>query len=469
MDITCRTPCRAGWVLVGLILAANLAQAQDSDQKQIDTAENLVKTGQPAQAYRILEPLEFKHAGEVVFDYMLGVAALDSGKPDRATLAFERVLAVNPAFAGARLDMARAYYQLGDLARAKAEFSTVLKQHPPEAARVTIKKYLDDIASTERARKTRISGYVEAVAGHDNNIASSGTQTFTFAANSPWVGLLVDNQLSPSARLAGAYTGANAGLEINHHLEGTWSLFLNADVRQHGNMNHTAYDSLSLDTQAGLGYGAGNAIYKLAFTAGQTDYAKTMRRDTIGLTAAWQYTPGPRHQFNAFGQLTQNRSSGYPASDPTTDARIEGNTDLQLLGIGWMHVLAGDKQALFGNAYAAQELDVAPVISAGLPEGGRTDGKKYLVGLRVGTHVRLGSNLDGFANLGWQSAHFGNINNLIMTNREETQFELAVGLIWRQNDWILKPLLSYTSKKANLALYSFDRLDASLSIRRDFK
>jgi hypothetical protein len=40
------------------------------------------------------------------FDYLLGIAALDSGKPDRATIAFERVLAVNPNFAGARLDLA---------------------------------------------------------------------------------------------------------------------------------------------------------------------------------------------------------------------------------------------------------------------------------------------------------------------------------------------------------------------------
>ncbi len=461
--------CGAGWVLTGLMLATGAAQAQGTDQQQIDTAEILVRTGQPAQAYRILEPLEFKHAGEVVFDYMLGVAALDSGKPDRATLAFERVLAVNPSFAGARLDMARAYYQLGDLVRAKMEFTTVLQQHPPQAARATIQRYLDDIASSERARKTRIAAYVEASVGHDNNIANSATQTFTFAPNSPWVGLLVDNQLTPAAKLSGAYTGVNAGLEVNHQLKGAWSLFANADLRQHGNMHHTAYDTISLDAQAGLGYSRADSIYKLAFTAGHADYTQSMRRDSTGLSAAWQYALTPRHQFNAFGQLTQNRASGYPATDPTTDARIEGNTDLQLLGVGWLHVPEGDEQALFGNVYAALESDVAPVISAGLPEGGRMDGKKYVVGLRAGTQVRLGDKLDGFASLGWQSAHFGNINNLIMANREETQLELAFGLIWRQNDWMLKPLLSYTSKNSNIALYSFNRMDASLSIRRDFK
>ena len=126
----------------------------EAREKPLRDADALIKDGKPADAYALLEPLEFDRAGEVRFDYLLGIAALDSGKPDKATLAFERVLAVDPNFAGARLDMARAYYQLGDMPRAKTEFETVLKLNPPEAARATIQNYLGAIAAQEVAKQT---------------------------------------------------------------------------------------------------------------------------------------------------------------------------------------------------------------------------------------------------------------------------------------------------------------------------
>ena len=91
----------------------------DAREKILLDADALIKSGKPDEAYSLLEPFEFERSGEVRFDYLLGVAALDSGKPDKATLAFERVLLVDPDFAGARMDMARAYYQLGDLQRAR--------------------------------------------------------------------------------------------------------------------------------------------------------------------------------------------------------------------------------------------------------------------------------------------------------------------------------------------------------------
>ncbi|MDP1939135.1 MAG: tetratricopeptide repeat protein, partial [Gallionella sp.] len=196
-----------------LTASPNLTTPDARDQALRD-ADALIKNGNPAAAYALLKPLEFERAGDIRFDYLFGIAALDSGHADEATLAFERVLTMDPNFAGARLDMARAYYQLGDLLRAKTEFETVLSQNPPELARATIQKYLDAIASHEQAQKTRFSAYVEGVAGHDSNIANSSTQTFTFAANSPWGGLFPGNQLPPGAKLAGVYEGINAGGDI---------------------------------------------------------------------------------------------------------------------------------------------------------------------------------------------------------------------------------------------------------------
>jgi tetratricopeptide (TPR) repeat protein len=442
----------------------------EAHEKLLRDADELIKNGKPAEAYTLLEPLEFERSGEVRFDYLLGIAALDSGKADKATLAFERVLAVDPNFAGARLDMARAYYQLGDLQRAETEFNAVLKQNPPEAARVAIQKYLDAIIAYEQAKQTRITGYAEGVIGYDGNIASSSTQTFTFAPTSPWAGLFPGDQLPPATKLKGVYEGVNAGGEISRSLNANWGVYVGADIRQHGNSTQTAYDSASLDGRFGLMYGEEQNTYKLSLTGGQSYTANSMRRDALGLSAEWQHSFSASDQLSAFAQLGKSRASGFPPTSPTTDARIEGDTDQAVIGGGWVHVFPGSKNALFGSAYFGKELDVAPAISAGLPNGGRTDGKKRFKGLRIGGQIEIAEQAEGVVGLGWQNADYGNLNNLIMARRSESTIDLSLGVNWHFDKlWTAKPQIAFSRKNSNLAIYSSDRTDVSLTIRRDFK
>jgi hypothetical protein len=133
-------------------------------------------------------------------------------------------------------------------------------------------------------------------------------------------------------------------------------------------------------------------------------------------------------------------------------------------------MLADGKRVLFGSLYAGRELDVAPVISAGLPDGGRADGKKDFYGLRLGGQMAFTDAVDGSASLGWQSADYGRLNNLIMASRSETQYDLTLGLAWHIDKlWTLKPQIAYSTKNSNIGLYSFDRTDASVTLRRDFK
>ncbi|NBR30237.1 MAG: hypothetical protein EBT83_17800, partial [Betaproteobacteria bacterium] len=63
---------------------------------ELARAEALVRAGKAAEAFAMLEPYEFDHSGNPNFDYWYGVAALESAHPDKATLALERALAVNP-------------------------------------------------------------------------------------------------------------------------------------------------------------------------------------------------------------------------------------------------------------------------------------------------------------------------------------------------------------------------------------
>ncbi|MDD5385204.1 MAG: tetratricopeptide repeat protein [Gallionella sp.] len=447
----------------------------EAREKPLRDADALIKNGKPADAYTLLEPLEFDRSGEVRFDYLLGIAALDSGKPDKATLAFERVLAVDPNFAGARLDMARAYYQLGDTPRAKTEFETVLKQNPPEAARVTIQKYLDAIAAQEAAKQTRFTGYVEGVVGHDSNIASSTTQNQPLSVSSPWLPIYQSffglTAVAPAQKLSGDYEGLNVGGEISHSLNANWGIYAGADLRQHGNMTQTLYDWINTDGRVGVMYANEKNSYKLSLIGGQAYTANTMRRDSLGMNAEWQHIFSPSNQLSAFAQYGKNRAAGFQPTSPGTDARIEGNTDQVILGAGWLHVLADGKQALFGSIYLGKELDVSPIPLSTRPNGGRADGKKQFEGLRAGGQAAMTERWDGFASVGWQHAIFSEPSQFINPiRRAEYQYDLTMGADWHWDKlWTVKPQIAFSKKSSNVAIYSFDRSDVSVTLRRDFK
>jgi len=88
--------------MLALMLMSSPIQAADTNEHNADLeqARSLIAQGKASAAYAMLEANEFDRAGDVDFDTVLGIAALDSGKPDKATLAFERVLAVDPNAAG---------------------------------------------------------------------------------------------------------------------------------------------------------------------------------------------------------------------------------------------------------------------------------------------------------------------------------------------------------------------------------
>ena len=270
-------------------------------EKLLFDADVLIKGGDAAAAYLLLEPLEFEHSGEERFDYLIGIAALDSGKPDKATLALERVLMVNPNSAAARLDIARAYYQLGDLPRAKTEFTTALTQNPSATARSNIEKYLDEIAAQESGKQTRVTGYVEGTVGHDNNVNNSTSQSQIFVGGAPVT-------LDPTnVKTSDNYYGVTAGGEVTHRLNANWNLYAGAELRQRGYHTQNSFDALSLDARTGVMFGTKANNLRIGVLGGQYLLGHSRNSVTAGVSAEWRHVFSPSNQVKVFGQYAQYR------------------------------------------------------------------------------------------------------------------------------------------------------------------
>lgn len=464
------------WILLGLLVATSGAYAQearqnsaqhsepanqktdDSYEKLLRDAEALIKSGKPADAYTLLEPLEFDHAGDGRFDYLIGIAALDSGKPDKATLAFERALAVDPDFAAARLDMARAYYQLGDLQRARTEFAAALEQNPSGVARLNIQKYLDAIDARKNGKRTRVSGYAEGSVGKDSNVNNSDSQPQIFVDRFATLATLD----SANVKAGDNYYAVAAGGEINHSLNANWGLFAGVDLRKHSNNSHKQFDSLGQDVRAGVMFEAKADRMRASVISGRYDLGGLHNSDATGFKGDWRHVFSPSNQLNVFAQSVQYRF---------VDKVMQPNDfDQQAVGLGWLHVMADGNSTLSGSVHSGNENDVSPIVTVASPTGGRNDGAKHFWGLRVGGQTIIHERATLFAGAGMQVGDYNKTNYYFLRQRHDRLHDLTMGVSWQWDKvWTLRPQFSYTRNDSNIAIYGYDRKDVSLTIRRDFR
>src|SRR3972149_1631254 len=153
-----RRTARAALAVTLSLVFANIALAD----QLTDQAKKLLQDRRAKDAYTLLMPLQSKRAGEVEYDYLLGVAALDAGDAQQAVFALERVLAVNPNYLQARAEIARSYFVLGEKENARREFRTVRESRDlPDDAKQAVDRFL----SALEPQRTFLCAYLEATVG----------------------------------------------------------------------------------------------------------------------------------------------------------------------------------------------------------------------------------------------------------------------------------------------------------------
>jgi tetratricopeptide (TPR) repeat protein len=160
--------------------------ADEQTQGLLREAQSLLASNQGRRAYDLLSPHEASLAGNPYYDYLLGVAALDSGQNSEAIFSLRRSLAVEPGFSGARMELARAYYDSGNRDLARPLFVQLLTENPPPAVDAVISDYIRAIDARPAMPRSRWNPYLELFAGHDDNAnGSTGNQDFLGFTLSP--------------------------------------------------------------------------------------------------------------------------------------------------------------------------------------------------------------------------------------------------------------------------------------------
>ncbi len=437
---------RPSRLILALLLAAGAATAQAD--ALTDQAKRLLDAKEPAKAYALLQPQEAQRAGDPDFDYLLGLAALDSGNAERAVFAFERVLAMRPNFSQARAEMARAHAALGDRGAARAELETVRKTATdmPSEARAAIDRFLDALSRPP----TAFSAFIEGVFGVDSNI-NSATGSGSLAI--PTIGVV---QLNAGAiKLGDTFTGVNVGASVLHPIDERWALTggVRAGMRVNsGGTVNTGFDTSSLDVDGGVRWSDDKDTFSAGIQAQSFVLDENRYRDSAGPIGQWQRNLSDTQQISAFVQWSDLNYVTQPVRD--AERTIGGVAYAQAFNVPLAPVM-------FLSAYTGVEKE----RNQGVPHLGHDP-----FGVRAGVQFTLMPD-ELFLNLfaSHESRRYGGNEPLFGFARRDRQTDLRASLTWKFSPgWSLTPAVSFTDNRSNVNLFKYDRTVGSISLRKDF-
>ena len=420
---------------------ATLVPAADA-ATVLSEAKRLLDDGGAREAYALLAEREVDLAGTPDFDYLFGIAALDTHRAKEAVFALERVVAEQPEFLGARMDLARAQLELGQRLPAREQFRYLLTQQPPEETRVVIQRYLDSIGERDVHLSARWSALAQAGAGYDSN-ANGSTSEQSF------LGFTLDPHNVATSSSFGELT-LNGGNVLS--FSPTFGIVSSLDLQHRANTQASFVDQ---------------SVSSLASTA---IWLRGPYRFSGGFDGYFGWLDGASHEqgvnlnLGASRQFGSNYEGAVSVRAGSVEYRDDAlrilDTNRYLAGFSLTRFNVGPRNARVG---ATLLLGTDDARQSGSPYGNDRYGVRFFGSMVVRPNAVAYAEVSGM-NTSYDGSFFGD-------RRKDEQ--LAVTLAADLQDfpfrsWTLTPRLRYMKNASNVALYEYDRFEAVVYLRRGF-
>jgi hypothetical protein len=448
-------------LLAGLFLLAGLTSTATAAVPRaiLTEALGMVRAGQAEAAYQRLRNEEARQGGDPEFDYVFGLAALESGRPAEAVRILSRLNRRRPDLLPPRAELGRAYLTLGDLPAARDTFSGIAGDpRLPRQVRDTLGRYIQDIdrildsrrRGTLQPGQTRVGGFGEVRVGYDSNVNAATNEREILI---PFFAALGPALINPAGRArADAFVEASAGISIVRALTGNSALYMN--LVGSGKLHARANDFDAGIIGAELGYAH--------------DFAEAGRLTIAGVAQshALDYRAF-RHAAGLAGLWTRTTESGFTLTVAANylflsyvgaDAR-----DAHRFTAG---LTLGQRFATAGNihAYVQAQAGMERSLSAA------TDHFSHdLLQIRAGIDVPIYPNLSLFSSASVEWRDFRADFPLFFFPRFDREYAASIGLDYQLGEGMrLRPVINYTYVRSNIALFNQSRIVVSVAFRKEF-
>ena len=425
--------------------APGVAHAQTPLDDLLTKAAALTASGQHAEAYALLSSEEDTFIGDSRFDYVLGRAALHAGKPAAATIAFSRVLAVDPAHAGARIDSGRAYLALGNRAQAAVAFEELLAADPPPALRTQLLVYLAE-AKGEKRRRLTARGYLEAFAGHSSNVNQAPAQGQVLV---PVFGAQL--QLADqNVRKSDAFAGVGAGIDMAYPMDDRYALIAGAEFLERDNRHESAFDVGGLSGALGVARSGEGTLARARWQSAVSTLGGRTSRKVQALSLDLSETASAPRPLGAFFGFASIGTFRHPSADLAVF-----DADFAALGAGLSRQI-DEKSTIAVVLLAGEDRD----------RGGNPAGDRRGWGFRLIYDRAIWSDFRFQALFGRQDSDYSEVDQAFLVKREDRKLDLELTLRYKASrDWELRLGALRSVQDSSIPIYEYRRSDWTLAAR----
>jgi hypothetical protein len=403
------------------------------------SSRRLIEIRQYDLAYQALNERADLYSGDIEFDYLLGIAALEHGKPEEAILALERVLINEPGNPQARAEIGRAYLLVKENKTAKRQFEAVAAQKLPPKVRTVIAQYIDALSRETNQPSMIVSPSIRIELGFDNNINVGSAEDRWLLADGTQVVPLAQSQPRKSA-LLGIGGALNLTSPINGRVQ--WITGLRGMVHRYPSAHTLDQEQVGIST--GLAYRKDCHQFKMLGQYQKIHVDGDAFRDATGIIGQWQCDLSARRQVGVFAQRFELR---FPKDDVRDASR-------QSMGMSYAQQLSS-----VTNTVLLSTLQVGREYSrAGL------DNLSFdFTGFRMLLSASLSVNWRGQVGINWEQRRFDGAEPLFGVTRNDRQTEVRLGLeSVIDKHWTLQPQVVVTRNRSTLAPSDYRRTRAQL-------
>ena len=417
--------------LLIIISLLPLGLAHSLDQGVLLAAQNMLNQGQSVDALDLLDPLETEYAGNKEFDYLYGLALLDTGEAPSAVFAFQRALALEPNFAGARLELARSYFDMGQMHRASREFQILQNQAPSKTVSEVIDKYLAAIESRNLRNRRGWRGFVQLGMGSDSNVnnATSATSFLGFD--------LADDSRETSSSVISTLGGASYDLPLSFDSK----MFFKGSVNHRANNDASFASTVNYDLTTGYSTSfANHSEFSVAAQTYTADVDGQFNNKGLSITGQYSFNFSPSNQVGVFVR--------GGVVDYATEFDVK-DINQTVTGLNWAHVFTGDTRI--------------SLVLAGIAGQDKTDqesspyGRDY-TGIRLSLALPLTHRFNLFASFGETKSDYSGSFFGSAENRSDSFSDASIGSSWQVNKtWVLRTVIGVSENTSNVSIFDYEK------------
>ena len=424
------------------------AQTASTEAELVSQMNALIEVGRYQDAYILGQTGLFDYEGEPNFDFAYGLAALESGRPDEAVFAFERIAFNNTNQQRVRLELARAYFLSQNYAAAETLFTEALADNPTANVRANVEAFLQLIDQAQSATDNVFSFSASIDTGTDSNINSA---TELGVIDTP----IGDVTLSAGGQeIDDSFTNYTANVGFVRPIDNNRNITLQANYNHKNNHITDQFD---------LTVGSGQVAYNWGLNS-NIRYSHALRLQMVKLdTEKFQSSPTFLNSLQRIGSdgWSQSLTGAYTMVRYATGQNANANLrNINQVLVSGVLTKSSNRNQISASLFLGDD-NIQNAIAR--------NNETQFVGFALSDQFLLRPGHLLYGRMSVQINDHGGPDPIFNITRTNSTSSASFGWIWQLlPNLVLTTDYTYIDNESNIDLYSYDRNRFQTGLRLQF-